>query len=244
MKTALSALSGLFVALALCASPARAAVEHVGSCTDPTSTACVLGDGSFEYLSVGGATGTAALTQRLGEGWELGSRRDFLDMVLRNSPTFTAAWNDVILGNGTVAFGTAEVLGILASARDSVSVARSGDPLLGAAFSDIILKFGGIDANPAYLLTLGTADLLPDDKRAGVTLAAYYTDAGESITRNDTVSGPGSTNGWLISSEPIVERAYFLMRPAAPVPEPSAWAMLLGGGVAVALASRRRRARS
>ena len=85
MKTALSAL---FVVLALCASPARAAVEHVGSCTDPNSTACVLGDGSFEYLSVGGATGTAALTQRLGEGWELGSRRDFLDMVLRNSPTF------------------------------------------------------------------------------------------------------------------------------------------------------------
>lgn len=244
----LMAVAALAGSLGL-ATPAAAALSHVGACVNPATNACVITDGSFEYLSVGGArVKSDGLASLLGAGWTLGTRADFASMVARNAPLMSSSWNDAFLPDGgdpdtleDIVFGTSDVLSVFASQSASLIRARSGDPVLAAAFKDIVLKFGGQNANPAFVLhALGTAEFAGAN-RYTVALQAYLNDQGESLSRNNVFSGAASTNVSNTSLEAIVAHDYFLLRAAvAPVPEPGTHAMLLAG-LAVLVANARRR---
>ncbi len=243
-RAVIAFLSALPLVATLAFAPrAEAALEFVGSCPDgptggPRNAACVVTDGTFQYLTFGGArVRPAALQTLLGEGWELGSRSDFAEFIARNAPVFESSWNDATIAPGTV-------LSPAAGSRiqqdfASLVVARTGDEGIARAFTDLILKLGGQNGNPTYSITLGTADLDASGlNRYTVTLSAYLTDQGASLTRNNLFSGPASTVVRSLASEqnPSV---YFLQRSLPPIPEPEPF-VLLGAGLATLLIVRRR----
>lgn len=238
-------------ALACAASlPAKADLAYVGACADARAGACVLTDGSFEYLSWGGAkVDSAGLATLLGEGWSLGGRADFAAMVARNAPLATSTWNDAFFPDGPdvdglddIVFGTDAVLAAFAGDFAQLKLARSGDAGLAAGFRELVLKFGGTNANPAYTMTFGTADLSDASTRYTASLSAYFTDAGGTISRNNTFSGPLGDGTRALALEAISAQAYFLLRPVSVVPEPGAYALMLTGlGMVAGMAVRARR---
>jgi hypothetical protein len=243
-RAVIAFLSGLplIAALAL-PSQAEAALEFVGICPDgpaggPRNTACVVTDGTFEYLTFGGArVRPDALQTLLDQGWELGTRSEFAELVARNAPIFTSDWNDATVARGAVFSPASGAL--LQQEFASLAQARTGDVGIAKAFTDIILMLGGQDGNPSYSITLGTADLDASGlNRYTVTLSAYLTDQDTSLTRNNLFSGPASTATRTLASE-VNRSTYFLMRSPAPIPEPGPF-VLLGVGLAALLVVRRR----
>ena len=222
---------------------AEAALEFVGICPDgpaggPRNTACVVTDGAFEYLTFGGARVLPdALKTLLDQGWELGTRTEFAELVARQAPVFTSNWNDATVARGAVFTPASGAL--VQQEFASLAQARTGDVEIAKAFTAIILMLGGQDGNPSYSITLGTADLDASGlNRYTATLSAYLTDQGASLTRNNLFSGPASTATRTLASE-ANRSAYFLLRPLAPIPEPEPF-VLLGVGLATLLVVRRR----
>lgn len=237
--TAIAAATTLLLGASL---PAQASLSYVGSCADAATQACVATDGSFEYLTMGGArVKSDALPALLAQGWELGTRTDFVGMITRNAPVFAVTWNDIFLANGDILFGVAGTT--LQSSLPHVTNARTGSTTIAASFKDIVLKLGGSDANPAYFLTLGTAEIADGaTHRSTVSVQAYYTDAGTSLARNNVFSGPQGTGTRPLALEPISANNYFLLRPVSPVPEPQTYALFAAGLGIVGLMIRRRNA--
>ena len=243
-RAVIALLSGLPLVAALGFAPgAEAALEFVGTCPGgpaggPRNAACIVTDGTFEYLTFGGArVRPAALQTLLDQGWELGTRSEFAELVARNAPVFDTAWNDATLARGTV-FTPASGL-LLQQEFASLSQARTGDTGIARAFTDLILTLGGQNGNPLYSITMGTADLDTSGlNRYTVTLSAYLTDQGTSLTRNNVFSGPASTATRTLASE-VNSSVYFLLRPMAPIPEPEP-VVLFGVGLATLLFARRR----
>ena len=209
---------------------ADAALTAVGSCSSASTQACIVTDGSFEYLTMGGAkVKSGDLPALLTQGWELGTRADFVGMVERNAPLFASDWNDIFLSNATILFGQSGAQ--LASHMPELQLARTGNESIAASFKDIILKLGGFDANPSYLLTVGVGEFANDTTRRTMGIQAYY-DAGTSITRNNVFDGVQGTGTRSVALEEISASNYFLLRPVSAVPEPQAYA-LFGAGLAV-----------
>lgn len=213
---------------------ADAALNVVGSCSDTSTQACVVTDGTFEYLTMGGAkVKSGDLPALLAQGWELGTRADFVGMVSRNAPLFAFDWDDAFLANGTIDF---VVTGAeLSSHMPELRLARTGNTSIAAAFKEIILKLGGFDSNPSYLLTVGVSELASGTTRRTMGLQAYYEDVGTSFARNNIFDGVQGTGTRGLALEEISASNYFLLRPVSAVPEPQSYALfglglgLLGG---------------
>lgn len=237
--TAIAAATTLLLGAGL---PAQASLSYVGSCGDAATQACVATDGSFEYLSMGGAKVKAdGLSALLAQGWELGTRADFVGMITRNAPVFGATWNDISLASGDILLGVSG--STLQSNLSQLTSARTGSTTIAASFKDIVLKLGGTDANPAYLLTVGTSELNGGGThRLTMSVQAYYTDAGTSLARNNVFSGPQGVGTRALALEPISANNYFLLRPVSPVPEPQTYALFAAGLGIVGLMIRRRNA--
>jgi hypothetical protein len=144
---------------------ADAALNVVGSCGSASTQACVVTDGTFEYLTMGGAkTKSEDLPALLAQGWELGTRADFVGMVSRNAPLFASNWNDIFLADGQILFSQSGAQ--LSSHMPELRQARTGNETIAASFKEIILQLGGINANPSYLLTVGVAELASGTTRS------------------------------------------------------------------------------
>ena len=161
----------------------------------------VLSDGVLEYLTMEevGELNLVALQLKLAgpiagrDGWRLGTRQEFYDMVRRGltRPLADYEFNDAFVG-GTIRFGDAAVD---ASLDDpTLDQVRSGDPSLAIELRDIILLFEEPGADPAFLLFgLGTSDTDGAGRRYTTGIGAYYNSSdGTSIARNNTIRGPGS----------------------------------------------------
>lgn len=220
---------------------ADAALNVVGSCSSASTQACVVTDGTFEYLTMGGAkVKSGDLTALLAQGWELGTRADFVGMVQRNAPLFSHDWNDAFLANGSIEFAVSGTE--LAGHMPQLQLARTGDETIAASFKDIILQLGGFDANPAYTLTVGVAELASGTARRTMGIQALYTDAGTSVTRNNVFDGVQGTGTRSLALEEISASNYFLLRPVTAVPEPQAYA-LFGVGLCLLGAVKRMRSK-
>lgn len=218
---------------------ADAALNVVGSCSSASTQACVVTDGTFEYLTMGGAkVKSGDLPALLAQGWELGTRADFVGMVSRNAPLFASDWNDIFLADGSIEFAVSGTE--LASSMPQLQLARTGNEAIAASFREIILQLGGINANPSYLLTVGVAELASATARRTMGMSAYYTDEGTSITRNNTFDGMQGTGTRSLALEEISASNYFLLRPVSAVPEPQSYALFgVGLGLLGALTRMR-----
>lgn len=206
------------------ATSAVAALNAVGGCTNAATDACVVTDGTFEYLTMGGAkVKSADLPGLFAQGWELGTRADFVDMVARNAPLFAFDWNDIFLADGTIEFGVSGAE--LGTYMPQLRLARTGSEAIASSFKEIILQLGGFNANPSYTLTVGVAELASGTARRTMGMSAYYTDAGTSITRNNVFDGVNGTGTRDLALEDIAATNFFLLRPVTAVPEPQAYAL-------------------
>jgi len=119
--------------------------------------------------------------------------------------------------------------------------ARTGSESIASAFKEIILQLGGTNANPAYSLTVGTSELANGDtQRRTISMQAYYTDQGASLTRNNVFDGQAGGSTRSLAAESVAASNYFMLRPVSAVPEPHAYA-LFAVGLAVFGATMRRK---
>jgi hypothetical protein len=192
---------------------------------------------------MGGAkTKSEDLPALLAQGWELGTRADFVGMVSRNAPLFASNWNDIFLADGQILFSQSGAQ--LSSHMPELRQARTGNETIAASFKEIILQLGGINANPSYLLTVGVAELASGTTRRTMEISAYYTIEGTSAARNNTFDGAQGTGTRSLALEEISASNYFLLRPVSAVPEPQSYALFgVGLGLLGALTRMRSKRR-
>jgi hypothetical protein len=197
----------------------------------------VLSDGVLEYLTMEevGELNLVALELKLAgpiagrEGWRLGTRQEFYNMVRRGltRPLADYVFNDAFFSDGTIRFGDPDVD---ASLNDpTLDQVRSGDPSLAIELRDIILLFEEPGTDPAYLLFgLGTSDTDGAGRRYTTGIGAYYNSSdGTSIARNNTIRGPASSLDRSFAADAINQR-WFVVRA---VPEPTSVILMLLGGL-------------
>ncbi|GEM_PF-3105788 len=230
------------VALALILAAANVAQAAMIAIPDTN----VLTDGTMEYLTLAevGAIKLTPLEDKLAAGvnghndWRLGTRAEFYAMVRRHlgKPIHEYAWNDCAFSNGSW-LGANDIIQDTFESP-ALTLARSGDPDLARELRDLILMFGGINADPAFVLGgMGTADHNANGYRYVAGSQAYYISTNHSsISRNNLVQGPASADMRDMTYEDTFNQKWFVVRS---IPEPTTLALLGMGALALLRRPRR-----